>query len=479
MVFSSITFLIFFCIVAFFMAVTNLKFVKNRFQSSKLRFFRHIVLLLSSYVFYGWWDWRFCFLMILLTYIAYISAKMISDGKYVRFFKITGIVFPLIILGVFKYYNFFVGSFCDLFEIQRNSTINIILPVGISFYTFQSMSYTIDVIRKSVKPSKFIEVALYIAFFPQLVAGPIVKAQEFIPQLSEDRNISLKNLETGIQIFLIGLFKKIVIADNLSLFVDQVFAKPAAFHSITVIMAIIAYSIQIYFDFSGYSDMAIGSAKCLGYDFNRNFNLPYIAKNVSEFWKRWHISLSTWLQEYLYIPLGGNRKGKVRTYINLLTTMVLGGLWHGASWNFVIWGALHGTALCVHKLFASLTKNSQRRWWKDAVSILITYVFVCICWIPFRSTDTAITFEIFKRIFIWHDGILHIYLWLIVAVVTVLVSTIFAVYKSKKQNQKIISGHYMILDLKKTGSLILVLSFIGIILCFAYTKSNPFIYFQF
>lgn len=480
MVFSSFAYLIFFCVVAVFMSITKLQFLKNRFGEKTLRLFRHIILLIVSYVFYGWWDWRFCCLMIMLIYIAYISAKEISkNGKYVRLFKFIGVVIPLVVLGIFKYFNFFVDSFCELFGIEGYSTLNIILPVGISFYTFQSMSYTIDVIRKKIPASNFIEVSLYIAFFPQLVAGPIVKAQDFIPQLKEERNISFKNLEQGFQIFLIGLFKKIVIADNLSIYVDQVFEKPAAFHSITVILAVLSYSIQIYFDFSGYSDMAIGSAKCLGYDFNRNFNIPYISRNVSEFWKRWHISLSTWLQEYLYIPMGGNRKGMVRTYFNLLATMVIGGLWHGASWNFVIWGALHGCALCIHKMFASFNKDRKKSVLMTLISISITYLFVCVCWVPFRSNSIAVTFEVLKRMFVWQNGILHIYTWSILAFVVMLVSTLVAIVNSRRENSLTISGFYPILSLNKFTSWLLVFLFIEIIVGLAYTNSNPFIYFQF
>lgn len=480
MVFSSFAYLIFFCVVAVFMSITKLQFLKNRFGEKTLRLFRHIILLIASYVFYGWWDWRFCCLMIMLIYIAYMSAKEISkNGKYVRLFKFIGVVIPLVVLGIFKYFNFFVDSFCELFGIEGYSTLNIILPVGISFYTFQSMSYTIDVIRKKIPASNFIEVSLYIAFFPQLVAGPIVKAQEFIPQLKEERNISFKNLEQGFQIFLIGLFKKIVIADNLSIYVDQVFEKPAAFHSITVILAVLSYSIQIYFDFSGYSDMAIGSAKCLGYDFNRNFNIPYISRNVSEFWKRWHISLSTWLQEYLYIPMGGNRKGMVRTYFNLLATMVIGGLWHGASWNFVIWGALHGCALCIHKMFASFNKDRKKSVLMTLISISITYLFVCVCWVPFRSNSITVTFEVLKRMFVWQNGILHIYTWSILAFVVMLVSTLVAIVNSRRENSLTISGFYPILSLNKFTSWLLVFLFIEIIVGLAYTNSNPFIYFQF
>lgn len=479
MVFSSVTFIVFFCIVAGVLFLSKMNVWKERFSDECIRRFRHIFLLLASYVFYGWWDWRFCFLMLALTCIAYVCAKGIDrEDKNAKVFKFVGIFVPLLILGIFKYFNFFVDSFCSLFGIEKSTSLSIILPVGISFYTFQSMSYTIDVMRKDIKSASFLEVALYVSFFPQLVAGPIVKAAEFIPQLKEERNISLKNIETGIQIFLFGLFKKIVIADNLSVFVDQVFEKPTAFHSVTVILAVISYSIQIYFDFSGYSDMAVGCAKCLGYDFRRNFNMPYISKNVSEFWKRWHISLSSWLQQYLYIPLGGNRKGKARTYLNLLITMILGGLWHGASWNFVLWGALHGIALCVHKIYRALRRDKKESGIGAVLGVLVTYIFVCCCWVPFRTTDTAATFEILSRMFIWQNGIVHIYSWTVVAIITVLISTAVAVIRSKQKGE-VVTGFYPVFDLGKTGSLILLFAFIGIIIIFAYTESNPFIYFQF
>jgi alginate O-acetyltransferase complex protein AlgI len=346
MTFSSITFFVFFAIVMILMVITKIPLFSNP------RKLRHIILLVASYIFYGWWDWRFCFLMFVLSMVAYISALQIDKGQNRRVYLTIGVVVPLIILGFFKYFNFFVSTFVNIFNIHNVSSLNIILPVGISFYTFQSLSYTIDVYRNKINAEKdFSKLALYISFFPQLVAGPIVRASDFLPQLEENRNISIDNLKTGVQIFVFGLFKKIVIADWLSVFVDDVFRTPNAFHAISLILAVIAYSIQIYFDFSGYSDMAIGCAKCLGYDFIRNFNIPYISRNISEFWRRWHISLSSWLKEYLYIPLGGNRKGIVRTYINNLLTMLLGGLWHGANWTFVAWGGAHGIALCINKIY--------------------------------------------------------------------------------------------------------------------------------
>ena len=479
MVFSSIEFLIFFVIVFVTLLVAEGKTVGKKVSEAYVRRFKHIFLLVASYVFYGWWDWRFCFLMLSLTYIAYLSAKNISIGKNVKFFKFLGIAFPLLILGFFKYFNFFLDSFSSAVGVDNLGTLDIILPVGISFYTFQSMSYTIDVIRKDIKSESFLNVAIYVAFFPQLVAGPVVKASDFIPQLYEDRRITKENIISGVQIFAFGLFKKIVFADHLSVFVDDVFSKPEAFHSLSVILAVISYSIQIYFDFSGYSDMAVGCAKCLGYDFNRNFNMPYISKNPSEFWKRWHISLSSWLQQYLYISLGGNRKGTVRTYINLLTTMILGGFWHGASWNFVLWGLFHGLLLCVHKCFKNTRTKKKSTIVGSSLSIIGTYVVVCLGWVLFRAEDFETAFLVYKQMFIWNEGILQIYTWTIASIIVVIVASVIAIIKSKKKDEEIASGFYPILNPEKMSHQVIFITVLGLIIIFAYTGSNPFIYFQF
>ncbi|MDR3238435.1 MAG: MBOAT family protein, partial [Spirochaetia bacterium] len=450
MIFSSISFFVFFIIVLLAMALTNLG-ARTPLTASLAA--RRAILLVASYVFYGWWDWRFCLLMLALSVIAGYSAL-----KNKRAFLIIGIVAPLVTLGFFKYFNFFVASFTAAFGLQNSGALRIILPVGISFYTFQSMSYTIDVYRKKLPAVRdFSKLALYIAFFPQLVAGPIIKAADFLPQLEENRNVNLKNLKIGMQIFLFGLFKKIVIADRLSVFVDDVFRTPKAFHAVTLILALISYAIQIYFDFSGYSDMAIGCAKCLGYDFNRNFNLPYISRNISEFWKRWHISLSSWLQEYLYIPLGGNRRGVPRTYLNLFLTMLLGGLWHGASWTFVLWGAAHGIALCIHRFLKRKTFNARGKIYSLA-SCLLTNVFVCFCWVLFRADTFSTASDIFTGIFSWQNGIMQIYSWSVIAIIFLAAGSIAAVLKQKNnplQTTGLVSGFYPILDLEKFWQLVL------------------------
>jgi alginate O-acetyltransferase complex protein AlgI len=434
--------------------------------------------------------------MLFLTVVAYISALQSDKQPSNTLYRSLGIVVPLVVLGIFKYFNFFVSSFAKAFGIHSINSLNIILPVGISFYTFQSLSYTIDVYRKKIDAEKsFIKLALYISFFPQLVAGPIVRASDFLPQLGEDRNINLNNFQIGIQIFLFGLFKKIVIADWLSVFVDSVFRTPGAFHAVSLILAVISYSIQIYFDFSGYSDMAVGCAKCLGYDFARNFNLPYISRNITEFWRRWHISLSSWLKDYLYIPLGGNRKGEFRTYINNMITMLLGGLWHGADWTFLAWGGAHGAALCAHKIYKKYfarqndvycsrdTMNpyifTVENFFLRSFGTIFTNLFVCFCWILFRAESFSTAGKIITRIVTWQDGIIQIYSWFIASVLILSSATAAAIIKARKAGLKEINGFYVILDLSRFWHLVLFLLYVGLIIGLAFVDANPFIYFQF
>lgn len=460
MTFASFSFVIFFLVV-FFSLLTMQHF--NAKPTVK-----HAFLLVASYFFYGWWDWRFCFLILFVTVISYIASLKVNS----KFWRVLGVALPLAVLGIFKYFNFFVSSFCSLFGLDASGIIRIILPVGISFYTFQSLSYVIDVIRGKQKPVSFLDLALYISFFPQLVAGPVVKAGDFMPQLKEDRLITRKAAERGIQIFIFGLFKKIVLADRLSMFVDEVFNAPTAFATPTILLAIFSYSLQIYLDFSGYSDMAIGSAKILGYDFLPNFNVPYLSQNLTEFWKRWHISLSTWLQEYLYFPLGGNRKGKVRTYINLMLTMVLGGLWHGANWTFVLWGALHGAGLCVHKF---ITRNkvkgapSKKFFFTRGLCILSTYLFVCLCWVFFRAQNISTALIVLRHALTWQSGIQHWYIWSFFAILCVGIATLIS--KGK--------GFYPIFSLNTVKGWFILFFVLGLTLGLAYVGDNPFIYFQF
>lgn len=464
MQFNSISFIVFMFILIPILAIT-----KNKKA-------RHCELLLASYFFYGCWDYRFCALMFILTVIAFVCGKQCKNynGKV---FLIIGVVVPLVILGIFKYFNFFTETFMQIFNVKSTVLIKILLPVGISFYTFQSISYVIDIYRsKDQVKHSFLDTALYISFFPQLVAGPIVKANDFFPQLEEDRNVSLRNIEAGIQLFVLGLMKKIVIADRISIFVEEVYDNPHLFHGSTVLLAIVAYSIQIYCDFSGYSDMAIGCAKCIGYDLKKNFDIPYISGSVQEFWKRWHISLSNWLKEYLYISMGGNRKGQIRTYINLFLTMVIGGLWHGASWNFVLWGALHGLALCIHRIYTKLTQNKfKKNALYKVVSIILTFIFVSFTWIVFRVNSLADVWHIIKAAFNT-EGIHHNYVYAWIGIIFIALEVLFKIRKSKSNSN---SEQEVFLKLDTIGGLFTLVLAIGMILAVAYISSNPFIYFQF
>ena len=324
---------------------------------------QNAMLLIASYVFYGYWDWRFLSLIAISTIVDYVTGLKIQEAhvknaddveRKKKFWLTVSMCSNLGILGFFKYYNFFASSFADLM-ISMGVTVdplylNIILPVGISFYTFQTMSYTIDVYRGEMQPTRqFWDFALYVSFFPQLVAGPIERARELLPRILNKRTFSKAQFYEGLHLILLGLFKKVFVADNLGPYIDRIFkaSDPTGFE---VLVGGWGFAFQVYCDFSGYSDIARGCAKCMGIELMINFNHPYVAENPVERWQRWHISLSTWLRDYLYIPLGGNRGGELKTYRNLALTMLLGGLWHGAGWNFILWGAWEGILLVVHRL---------------------------------------------------------------------------------------------------------------------------------
>lgn len=307
------------------------------------------------------------------------------------------------LLCYFKYTNFFYEAFAPLWN-GSFKPLDIFLPVGISFFTFQSLSYTVDVYRGTLKPlSRLLDYVFYVSFFPQLVAGPIVRAKDFIPQIRQPLFVSQAMFGEGVFFIISGLFKKAVISDYISVnFVERIFDNPALYSGIENLFGVYGYALQIYCDFSGYSDMAIGIALLLGFRFPMNFNSPYKACSITDFWHRWHISLSTWLRDYLYISLGGNRKGRFRTYLNLFFTMLLGGLWHGASWNFVIWGAFHGIALSTHKFWRSVTgkqKGENSHGIRKFFAVVITFHFVCFCWIFFRNSSFEASVTMLDRIF--------------------------------------------------------------------------------
>ena len=477
MLFNSFTFLIFFTLVCAAMALTQLPFFLALPREKRLRI-RQLILLAASYVFYGWWNWLCCFLMLGLTVVAHVCALQM-DRPWRRAALTLGVAVPLLVLGVFKYFNFFVDSFCAVFGIARAGTLRILLPVGISFYTFQSLSYTIDVSRGKLGAERdFVRTALYIAFFPQLVAGPIVKAGEFLPQLREERNISLSNLELGVQYFVFGLFKKIVIADNISTFIDAVHRAPAAYSAGTLLLAAYAYFVQLYCDFSGYSDMAVGCARCLGYELPKNFNVPFLSPNVNEFWKRWHISLSTWLMEYLYFPLGGSRKGEARTYLNLFLIMTAGGLWHGAAWTFVLWGALSGVAQCVYRVSAPLRRRLPKHPLLTAFNVFLTFTFICFTAVIFRASSIGQAFRIFGYIFTLHRGIRYVSFWGVFGLAVTWGAHLIAAARGRRLGTAP-EGFYPTVRLSSFRGLLVFFSFVGLTLALGYTGQSPFIYFQF
>lgn len=413
MVFNSVTFLVF-CVIFFVLYFHT----RGRVRTW--------ICLLASYLFYGWWDWRFLSLIVFSTVMDWFFGLWIAQmdepeatrertrtgspvlqwmGRWsnranaLGWSRSTVLTFSMVMnlgfLGVFKYLNFFIASFTELVRSlgmqPSDLTLRIILPVGISFYTFQSMSYTIDVYRKELRwePS-LLKFATFIALFPQLVAGPIVRASDFLYQMTEDKKLDWQRMYSGLGRVLWGFFKKVAIADSIAPFVDQVFQAPQSFSAAHLSLGVVFYSFQIYCDFSGYSDIAIGLARMMGYDFPENFRTPYFSKNFSEFWTRWHISLSSWLRDYLYIPLGGNRGGKYFTYRNNMLTMLLGGLWHGANWAFVFWGFLHGLYLIVQRVVAPVWGRFTRflrlpHFIHVGISIGVVYLLTLLAWVYFRA----------------------------------------------------------------------------------------------
>ena len=363
---------------------------------------QNLLLLAASYIFYGYWDWRFLSLLVFSTVIDFIVSKGIyktSDHNKRKFLLSLSLISNLSILGFFKYFNFFAGSFTNLLGsigIPANDiTLKIVLPVGISFYTFQTLSYTIDVYRRDLKPAKSIlDFAVYVAFFPQLVAGPIERATNFLPQISSLRKISLAQVNAGIFLILWGYFKKLVVADNVANIANPIFDNYTQYQGLDILIGILAFTIQIYCDFSAYSDIARGLAKLMGFELMVNFKLPFFAINPSDFWSRWHISLSSWLRDYLYIPLGGNRRGEFNTYRNLFLTMLLGGLWHGAAWNFILWGAYQGFILIVYRMLDRRPEHldpwsGKYPMYRVLGKMLLMFILANIGWVIFRSTSLA------------------------------------------------------------------------------------------
>lgn len=404
MLFNSIDFAIFFPVVFFlywFVFKRNLK-VQNLFVVA------------ASYVFYGWWDWRFLILIFASTVVDYVIGRGLAKNEEQKKRKILlwiSIIVNIGLLGFFKYFNFFVDSFITAFSLfgisLKSPTLHIILPVGISFYTFQTMSYTIDVYRRNLAPTKdFIAFTAFVSFFPQLVAGPIERATNLLPQFFAKREFNYKKAVDGLKQILWGLFKKIVIADQCGVFVDRVYENQAIYPGSMLLLGAIFFAFQAYGDFSGYSDIAIGTARLLGFNLSRNFAYPYFSRNFTEFWRRWHISLSSWFRDYVYIPLGGSKSGTAITIRNTFIVFILSGLWHGANWTFIIWGALNAFYILPQILFPGKGKHKQivaydrnSPTFKELVAILGTFLLHTLSIIFFRSETINGAFGYFNRLF--------------------------------------------------------------------------------
>lgn len=390
MLFNSIEFL-------FFLPIVFLLY----WFGHKSRQWQNVTVVVASYVFYGWWDWRFLFLIALTTICSYISGLLLEryegDRKKQKYVSAGNIIFNLAILGVFKYYNFFVESFDELISPMGWhldwATLNIVLPVGISFYTFQALSYTIDVYQGKIKATHdIIEFFAFISFFPQLVAGPIERATHLLPQFQNQRSFDYAKAADGCRQMLWGFFKKVVIADNCGIIVSGVWGGQDYGNGLVLLIGAFLFTIQIYCDFSGYSDIAIGCGRLFGIDLIKNFNYPYFSRTIPEFWRRWHISLMTWFRDYVYIPLGGNRCGRSLNIRNVIVVWAISGLWHGANWTFVCWGLYHGLLLVVYNLFGWNQKYDHTvafgKWlpsFKEVLQIGLTFLLIMIGWIIFRS----------------------------------------------------------------------------------------------
>ena len=400
MLFNSIEFLLFLPIV----------FVLYWFVFNKNIKHQNLLILVSSYFFYGWWDYRFLSLIILSTIVDYVIGLNISNQSSKNNQKILlwcSVLFNLGVLGFFKYYNFFIESWIDLFssigyEINSVWTLNIILPVGISFYTFQTMSYTIDIFKGKLNPTKdFVSFAAFVSFFPQLVAGPIERATNLLPQILNKREFKYEQGVQGLKLIFWGLFKKVVIADTLAPVVNDIFENYQDFGGVTLWLGAIYFAFQIYCDFSGYSDIAIGTSKLFGFEVMSNFKFPYFSRNIGEFWRRWHISLSTWFRDYLYIPLGGSKKGKWISLINIFIIFLVSGFWHGANWTFIVWGLFHSILFIPSFVFKTsrkyvnsvIAENSFMPSPKEFIQVGTTFILVTIGWVFFRSETIGDSFN--------------------------------------------------------------------------------------
>ncbi len=453
-------------------------FVFNR----KVRW-QNLFVVVASYIFYGWWDWRFLFLIAFTSFCSWGSGLLIHkyrETPTAKLCHVLNIVLNLAILGVFKYYNFFVSSFCKLFPLGHADglLLHIILPVGISFYTFQALSYSIDVYRQKLEPTRdIIQFFAFVSFFPQLVAGPIERATNLLPQFEKPRTFDYSQAVDGMRQILWGLFKKIAVADTCAVYVDQVFGNFQTQNGTTLIIAAILFAIQIYGDFSGYSDIAIGTAKLFGIRLMRNFRNPYFSRDIAEFWRRWHISLTTWFRDYVYIPLGGSRVSKGKIIRNTFIIFLLSGFWHGANWTFIAWGAYHAILFLPlilmgknRKYLNEVAEGKALPSLKETGQMLLTFMLTTAGWIIFRSDSIAQAWQYFGQIphlgTPYTEGLLTI---------TLLTAGMFVVEWVQRQRE-----HGLDLQMLKSHILKFSIYYIIIFILFLVQKgAESFIYFQF
>ncbi len=472
MAFISLKFVIFLLVV-----LLGLRFAPSRHL-------RHWLLLAASAYFYFTWKAVYLFVLaapILIDYFCAIRMEESSDRRVGRRWLQAGVISNLLLLGYFKYANFFLGSIAALAGIAPRR-LDIVLPLGISFFTFKALSYIVDVYRGDLAACRsLVRFATYVSYFPDLLAGPIVRASVFLPQMARSLRPAWPRTIAGSQMILLGLTKKLLIADQMGIFVDAVFAEAGAYSPLTVWSAVIAYSLQIYCDFSGYSDMAIGMSKIVGIDLPENFNMPYLALSPIEFWRRWHITLTKWLRDYLYFSLPGVRRSRWSRYRNVAITALLGGLWHGASWTFVCWGALHGVAVGANHWWIA---RRQRRGHSPSQSLsiragcwLAMYIFICVTWVLFRSPSFTIAGTILRKMSgLAPGGIAWFYSPLLMVLPLVLGGHAIGTMATRRNR---ISGTYVLLPLPGFAGAFLAACWILALLLFGATGGNPFIYFQF
>jgi len=475
MLFNSIDFAIFLPLV----------FVLYWFVTKRTLISQNILVVLASYLFYAWWDYRFLALIILSTLVDFIVAKQLeneTDNRLRKGLFLVSLLFNLGMLAFFKYFNFFIESWVEAWQLfgvtMETSTLKIILPVGISFYTFQTLSYTIDVYKNKIEPtSSFLEFAAFVSFFPQLVAGPIERASHLLPQFKKKHIFNSEFAISGLYLIIWGLFKKVVIADNCAFFVNQIFDGATGYSSMELFFGAILFGFQIYGDFSGYSDIAIGVARLFGFSLMTNFSFPYFSRDIAEFWRRWHISLSTWFRDYLYIPLGGSKGTTWQGVRNVFIVFLVSGFWHGANWTFIVWGMIHAM------LFLPLLLLGRNRTYVlstkiysfQVPKIIFTFIVITLTWIFFRADSVNIAYHYIIDIFSFNSGSIHVFYntsksllfstIIILSIGILLLFEFLAVQKNKKEVE--LTAYTAV--------------FIAVLICFMGVFKNPteFIYFQF